>query len=212
VPSTREERIQGLADFNERTEGHDARTAHEMAMEELGDLGLEELLDRDHERVRRTLKGIREDSRCFCMTTDPRCSLMWSHYANGHTGVCVEFTVRDRNQLTGGFLPVPVRYEPTAPVLRPYAGILDEQIEAVFTTKALCWQYEKEWRTFPTRENRLLRLPPDLVSAVYAGWAMKPEDYDTLSEALAMRGGDVKLYRMKRTDSGFGVTPVEVVP
>lgn len=36
-------------------------------------------------------RSIQEQYRVYCLTTDPTHTLMWSHYADNHQGVCLEF-------------------------------------------------------------------------------------------------------------------------
>ena len=72
--------------------------------------------------------------------------LMWSHYAFGHRGVCLQF------QISAGspsFAPaLPVRYAPDLPVPNVFFRAeesLDRYMAMLFT-KAADWAYEKEWR------------------------------------------------------------------
>ena len=94
---------------------------------------------------------------CFSETRDNY--LMWSHYADKHRGVCIGFSVLGLFLSLsfvgpGGILvieggkqciPFPVQYEDEPPVWE--AG-LDESIHGVLSTKARCWEYEREWRIF----------------------------------------------------------------
>jgi hypothetical protein len=77
----------------------------------------------------------------ICLCESATIPLMWSHYAKGHTGFCLRFRT--------AFWPfsecIPVHYKTDLP--RPSAlATAEEQVKAFFTTKALWWQYECEWR------------------------------------------------------------------
>jgi len=74
-----------------------------------------------------------------CFTTDPVNYLMWSHYAAGHTGVCLEFRTR-RSELLLNTLH-PVTYSDESRVIKT----MDEYPKAFFQ-KTTHWAYEKEWR------------------------------------------------------------------
>lgn len=72
--------------------------------------------------------------------------LMWSHYAEGHTGMVLEFDSQHRffnqpqpyDSYTGRLHKVV--YSPERP-----SDLLDDP-KSVFTTKAREWKYEREWR------------------------------------------------------------------
>ena len=72
------------------------------------------------------------------------CILMWSHYADAHTGICLEFANDDSEPFIGraqkvGYLPLYKRAH----------AIFDDsmaQVERILLSKAKCWAYQAEWR------------------------------------------------------------------
>lgn len=78
--------------------------------------------------------------------------LMWSHYAQQHTGICIEFERAPSNILGILDCTLPVRYSIKAPIID--AGLYrtaskEEQNEiehSLVLTKASDWTYEREWR------------------------------------------------------------------
>lgn len=99
-------------------------------------------------------------------TTNIESVLMWSHYANSHKGICIEFDLRlDINNTIEAFL-MPMNYSSTRPKVTTVEGLklclsgdndkdtsylgdeVWEIIQKVFTYKAKEWQYEEEWRMF----------------------------------------------------------------
>lgn len=74
---------------------------------------------------------------------------MWSHYADSHKGICLEFDIK-----RGGFFynnPLPVQYRKRYPKFE-LSDYQDEE-NMMFTmhqqaicTKSVLWKYEKEWR------------------------------------------------------------------
>ena len=79
--------------------------------------------------------------RIYCLARYPDRSLMWSHYANNHRGICLEF---DASQaVIGGAFQVAYREE--LPALDILASS-NEAVFQVFLTKSLDWSYEKEYR------------------------------------------------------------------
>lgn len=69
--------------------------------------------------------------------------LMWSHYADSHQGVCLEFDV----SLDPSFfvVPIPINYQKNYP---SYNHIRDQQelVDRLLRTKAKDWEYEEEVR------------------------------------------------------------------
>ena len=92
----------------------------------------------------------------LCLTEWSNDLLMWSHYADKHTGVCLQFEHILGRDLLGNAMPV--RYVDSYPgfsFVRTFAQIhnLEQQSEALvefgkvlFLTKSTHWAYEKEWR------------------------------------------------------------------
>jgi len=73
--------------------------------------------------------------------------ILWSHYANNHKGVCIEFTPNYKNEKSPFFELEPVTYSSKIP--RPRTGSRDDvecYLKTILKTKAKCWEYEKEWR------------------------------------------------------------------
>jgi Protein of unknown function (DUF2971) len=78
--------------------------------------------------------------------------LMWSHYAQQHKGICIEFRRNPSNILGKPDHTSPVRYSIKAPTIdaRNYRTADKEgqnEIElSLVLTKAADWTYEREWR------------------------------------------------------------------
>lgn len=88
-----------------------------------------------------------------CLCTDYKNKLMWSHYADSHKGICVEY---DFSELKGnGTHPFPVCYsknrlkvpwkEAIIQSTETQSKIVAHFMEALLT-KDKAWEYEREWR------------------------------------------------------------------
>jgi|SRR5450755_919011 len=90
------------------------------------------------------IKRVRTDYRVLCLSEDYRHPLMWSHYANRHTGICQIFDAHDDVIGTADDVIYP----------KGYPGIdfpisdsdTDALVTATFLTKAEYWNYEQEFR------------------------------------------------------------------
>jgi hypothetical protein len=122
--------------------------------------------------------------RVFSVSEDNCNLLMWSHYAQDHTGVVFEFRVLPE-QDNALCIAKPIRYRKTPPSLFTEKELLDgiggkitEPNEALFQyaiIKSDIWAYEKEWRVWdlcPMVQPSLWSyypVLPDEIGAVYLG-------------------------------------------
>jgi len=106
--------------------------------------------------------------------------LMWSHYANNHTGFCVGF---ERANAEENFLSHhmcrPVHYTDKYPNLNRVVHLSDVNLY----TKAEDWKYEKEWRLVAKAGNQLLPLPAPIRSIIF-GLKASPETIATVKNAV----------------------------
>ncbi len=141
---------------------------------------LESLIDRCSEAMAASISG---RYKLYCLTTHSSNALMWSHYAAGHSGICLEFSCR--NSVFGGALKV--EYRDTYPAF-PLASDEFEDNISLLMTKARIWSYEDEYRlvaqdanvatghdTLRTKSS-FLKLPPDALTAVIMGCLIKSSD------------------------------------
>lgn len=92
--------------------------------------------------------------RIYCLTRIADSTLMWSHYARNHTGICLEFGVN--NPLFR--LARPVRYRKSYPEWTP---AMHEQVLELVLTKSIDWGYECEFRLISSPLDGSLKLDGD---------------------------------------------------
>jgi hypothetical protein len=99
-------------------------------------------------------------------------ALMWSHYADEHRGICVEYDTTDQQHPNLG----PVSYRAPRAVkasdLVRWKGRDDDAakqrvIQTYFYAKSGEWKYEKEWRD--VRDDNGVRQVPFRVTAIHFG-------------------------------------------
>jgi len=128
-------------------------------------------------------KIIEERWRIYCLTTHPDSVLMWSHYADKHSGLCLQF---DATEYPAG-RAYQVLYRKELPALGPDIFTADKGMaEAVLLTKAIAWRYEDEYRilgrdesfdpafSIVTKDDSIV-LPPGSLKAVIVGCNAKLE-------------------------------------
>jgi hypothetical protein len=102
-----------------------------------------------------------EDRRIYCLTPYPDSTLMWSHYANDHKGICLEFGTDNPLIATAR----EVDYQGVYPVWIPHEMGPDELRQTIFT-KAKDWIYETEFRILgiPTAPGSPMQLDGDFLT------------------------------------------------
>lgn len=108
----------------------------------------------------------------FCLAEKWDCPLMWSHYADEHRGICIEFNISE-NEKNDVY---PVDYESLRTVQitdleawKLYKSKTAEKrvLKNSFYTKSQNWSYEKEWRVI--RETFGAQQSPFRISGIYFG-------------------------------------------
>ena len=181
VESTREQRLQRftqLAAEQAPNEAPDRRAR--MAQ------FLLERPDSEHvARCQESIAGIRQRSGVFCFAGDPRSILMWSHYAENHQGVCLQFE-RMKDFPTLGHA-VRVKYGEDLPTVNWIVGF-PGNIERMLLAKHPSWEYEKERRiTAIENANRYLQLRPDALTGIIFGCKTQKSHMDLIDKLLAER-------------------------
>jgi hypothetical protein len=137
--------------------------------------------------------------------------LMWSHYAGGHNGVCIEFRLAHKSHIDFFSNVHEVHYEDQLPTVNFYAPPSPEKVNALIFTKAKHWSYEQEWRmVVPDAKRRswFVDLPPGIVSAVYLGCQISPENQRDILALLTSRPSlkQVRVYQAKRRPLAYALT------
>ena len=106
-------------------------------------------------RVEKEIQKLIEKNRnsgVVCLSEVCDSILMWSHYAQKHTGVCFEFTRAEDNDLGDEEICSPVIYKRHYPQIN-LGWLIHEDgrvMEAMMWTKSWEWAYEQEWRLITT--------------------------------------------------------------
>ena len=141
-------------------------------------------------------------------------TLLWSHYADQHKGVCLLYRIPEsfllnRSNKIIGVDKVTYGDERIMKYLADGATMeVNEFIKMYLTTKSPSWQYEVEARII--REERgLLRIPGEFLEQVCFVLRTEPADMDLVTKLARAYCGCSKFCRMVRDESNFGFTMVE---
>lgn len=134
--------------------------------------------------------------------------LMWSHYASNHKGFAMEYRVDEPTAISLGLSEV--RYETEMPSLLATdfaAGNLKNAADKLWQTKALCWDYEKEWRLMVSRGN-VTHLSPFPMGSIIFGARMPRSDRMLVRNAVRHR--DIRFKEAKLRQGTFILDVVDV--
>jgi hypothetical protein len=144
--------------------------------------------------------------RIGCLATDYKNRLMWAHYANCHSGYCVEYDFSGTDQHTMSSLPLPIIYSDHRPrfpwdvMIKPTEkkkNRLNKQLLIGLLTKDEAWKYENEWRIIiENKGDKFVKMPP--ITCVYLGANMSLEDKERIAEIANKRGIPVKQMMVDR--------------
>lgn len=114
--------------------------------------------------------------RVYCLGPDPVDLLMWSHYADNHKGMCLEFSTRSAVMCCA----TQVEYCSVFPTVKLYSKSADDNLVPLLT-KADVWSCEREYRlvaqergnstahdTLMTDDN-YMSLPPNTLTSIIVG-------------------------------------------
>lgn len=159
--------------------------------------------------IKEWAKQVNSNFAISCFSEYPSNVLMWSHYANKHSGFCVEYDFTKIKDLDYVIRLMPVLYSEQrqfVPLqILDYSDLKNIKVSGDYKTiveimllllgKSEIWAYEKEWRLICEQNlldsNLNCNLP--IVSAVYLGANVSPENEFKIGN-LAM-GKGIKLFK-----------------
>ena len=171
----------------------------------------------------------------YCLSEVKDNQLMWSHYSNGHKGICIGFEthvyanslcirfdeplLRKMGSLYfDGYIPTfKVQYlRKRPPPYNVFTGS-SEDIKPHITSKAEIWLYEKERRltaSFLQLGAQKLRLHRFSIKDIYLGASItqpfEGKVLDVLRKEYWSKGHDVKVYSMKCSDTEYKLEVVNL--
>ena len=158
----------------------------------------------EQRRIRREQRGI------ACFSEHKTDIMMWSHYADGHRGFCLEFDTKIEPFTTA----LQVRYGDKFPSIPPALLFADHTkghrdsdndllLQAFVLTKAPCWSYEREWRVMHMEPSKLFGYDYHALTGLYFGAAMEHSHKEIIS--LVLRDTPTQLHEVQRDERAFAL-------
>ena len=173
-------------------------------------INIKDLFKKHYEQ---TYKRFRENAKIACFSEVNDSILMWSHYADNHSGFCIEYDTRKSSLFKELALPViykQERYNATKCLLTKNPNIALNPI----MYKDISWSYEKEWRLWGTIDyfkNKLDFLDlSNAITGIYLGACIKEKDKDKMNEIKKWAAQhNVIIYNMELDDSSYKLHAVK---
>ncbi len=157
---------------------------------------------------------LRDSIKLTCFSERNNSLLMWSHYADSHKGICIEYDIKglQENDLRRRLF-YPVIYSETLFDSTDYF-ISKKQTPFLFLVASLYkskeWAYEEEWRLILAHgiweTEGKFRMP--MPSAIYLG-AKCFEHKNVKKIILIARKKNISLYKMETETNSFNLIPVD---
>lgn len=137
----------------------------------------------------------------LCLSAAPDVPLMWSHYGQSHTGVCLGFD-SDSDHFAAA---QPVRYTRKRPTVDPTTQTRAQMLDASLFTKSLDWAYEEEWRIVLESGPGKYTMPTRPLRTVVTGTAISPEHFKEVLGWTKSLEEPIELYRATPSANTFDI-------
>ncbi len=192
---------------------------------------MSQILNRSRARsLKRNLRHLDKLFGVLCLSHDPDNILLWSHYANSHNGICLQFDVASYRDAFPRLHPVTYRAEALdleAPIQDLFAMLQSDPkllldiaalmrgsnakdehsaraVEQWFYTKSTDWTYEQEWRALIAKPG-LNRFPARALTGVIVGCVNTEENLALVREAIDKKRPRPKVYVATKKRDEFGL-------
>lgn len=136
----------------------------------------------------------------LCVSTKPDNILMWSHYADSHRGICLEFDgtlefMADAQKVQYTFERFPIN---------PYYDNREAMMKKALLTKSDQWSYESEWRLFCYDDGPgIIKFQPANLTGIIIGALASPSTVDMVMRWGRQRAVPINLYRASVSHKKF---------
>lgn len=134
-------------------------------------------------------------------------TLMWSHYADNHRGVCLIFSLEKWPVMQAALYPVEYPVARLSPQFDRRSFDDGQLFRAAALTKDRGWKYEQEWRVSGKAPGEF-PFPPDALAGIIFGCMTTDADKARITHAVAGRTHIALLQaKMKKREFGLDILP-----
>ncbi|MCK5168935.1 MAG: DUF2971 domain-containing protein [Bacteroidales bacterium] len=125
--------------------------------------------------------------------------LMWSHYSNNHTGICIGFKFDFDNT---DFFIYPVNYTDEFPNTDYFCFPENALLDWVLT-KSKAWEYEQEVRAVSFNRNGINKIDFNVITEIYLGSKIDIENREVILSIA--ENTDINVFQIEMEDSSFNL-------
>ena len=157
--------------------------------------------------IKKIINQRKEEVYLTCFSKTNTINPMWAHYAYNHTGICIEYNIKDLNEEYILNWCYPVKYEDNYDYTKELMNIKDNGNKLLHETllkKSTEWEYEKEWRIlidYDIQLNGLIKKGTDYFlklpkpQAIYLGINISKENREKILKICEAR--EISAYQME---------------
>ncbi|GAA6153887.1 DUF2971 domain-containing protein [Pseudoteredinibacter isoporae] len=140
---------------------------------------------------------------CLCERWDSL--LLWGHYANKHTGFCLEFgTTLEPFNLAERVLYKQARPRPKLVDLINNESKFIKSTQDAIKVKSKNWSYEKEWRVLHTQPNKVYQLHRECLKSITLGLRVEKDAREKVIKTIA-NYPEIVIYECYESKTSFSL-------
>lgn len=171
-------------------------------------------------------KKLKSWTKIKCLSENSNSGLMWAHYANDYSGICVEY---DLSRLSESNIALNTLYPVCYSTTRSLCFDMEEMVrylngeedggdwiadtKHLFLQKAHYWDYEKEWRIIQySRDLKEDSISFPCISKIFFGPKVNEVEREGLIEKVVQeRDMHIDLYDMQIDNDTYELQPKKIV-
>lgn len=154
--------------------------------------------------LKKSIKRSSEKAGVSCFSESNDNILMWSHYADYHKGICLEFDTKETPFSKVTKVDYVTEFPQVNPLFIHEENDIDIYVE-LLKTKFIDWSYEREWRIIGPSAGSRLKYSSKALKAVYFGTKIDSEHIETIRNIVRSYNEKVQLYKGKINETRFQI-------
>lgn len=151
---------------------------------------------------------VREAFGVYSLSFDITNELLWSYYANGHKGFCIEYEMELLRELCiqdSYTNVIRMNYRNKPPTLHfKFSDNIHEVVYIMHGYKSKKWEHEKEIRIISDKQG-LIGIKESAVTGIYFGIRMPDSDKNKIIDAFQCR--NIQFYQMELKPNSYLLEP-----
>ena len=170
-----------------------------------------EQLIKVQERWGKIVEEANENLRICSFTLNNNSLLLWSHYADEHKGISIEYDFVDIDRIRAFIQPV--NYRDKIHKIGVFEEYTTMQMVSASLIKSKEWEYEAEWRVTIFKEEKYFphKIKVPNPTAIYLGTRFDLNDIDLKVKLFSIaKERNIPIYKMKKHPNEYKLIPKSI--